>query len=490
MVRRLLLSYLTLTLLVLLALEIPFGVVYAHSETSTRSTALERDAVVLAEVVEEDVETADARELPALLTKFARGADTRVTIVDRHGNTLADSVPAAVRRPRRDLSHAPDIAAALRNQRTSGIMRDAGAQAYYATAPVASGTTVGGAVRLTSPTVATATRIHTAWTALAAAALAVLAAMTVIGLALARWITRPVRALERATAQLADGALTEPPAADLGPPELRRLAGEFTRTATRLQHLLRAQHRFAADASHQLKTPLTALRLRLENLEPDLHPHAQHNLDSALAEIDRLVRMIQGLLALARAESSETAPVPVDPDAILNDRADTWNAFATDRGITIARTGNRVGQVWAVPGALEQIVDNLLANALRAAPPGTTVTLARTVATDRGGDHAPHVEVHVTDEGPGMSDSERANAFDRFWRAPNAPADGTGLGLAIARQLAHASGARIELRPAAGGGLNAVIRLRPVTPGRRHRHRPFPTTPDNPSSASTVSPPP
>ena len=482
MVRRLLLSYLTLTLLVLLALEIPFGIVYAHSETSTRSTALERDAVVLAEVVEEDVETSDARELPALLTKFTRNADTQVTIVDRHGDTLADSAPAAVR-PQRDLSHAPDIAAALRNQRTSGIMRDAalGGEVYYATAPVASGTTVGGAVRLRAPTADTVTRIHTAWTGLAAAALAVLAAMTVIGLALARWITRPVRALERATAQLADGSLTEPPAADLGPPELRRLASEFTRTATRLQHLLRAQHRFAADASHQLKTPLTALRLRLENLEPDLRPHAQRNLDSALSEIDRLVRMIQGLLALARAESSETAPVPVDPDAILNDRADTWNAFATDRGITIARTGNHVGQVWAVPGALEQIIDNLLANALRAAPPGTTVTLARTVAADRGCDHAPHVEIHVTDEGPGMSDSERANAFDRFWRAPTAPADGTGLGLAIAQQLAHASGAEVELRPAAGGGLNAVIRLRPIAPGRRHRHRPFPTTPDNPS---------
>ncbi|MDF3287750.1 sensor histidine kinase [Streptomyces silvisoli] len=487
MVRRLLLSYLTLALLVLLALEIPFGIVYARSETSTVSTSLERDVVVLAELVEEDVETSDARELPALLAKYAHRAGTRVTIVDRHGNTLADSASAAAG-PHRNLLRAPDIAAALRNQRTSGTMRDAmlGGEVYYSTAPVAYRTTVGGAVRLSAPTFETINRIHTAWMALAAAALAVLSAMTVIGFALARWITRPVRELERATAQLADGSLTEPPAVNLGPPELRRLASEFTRTAARLQHLLRAQHRFAADASHQLKTPLTALRLRLENLEPDLHPHAQHNLDSALSEIDRLVRMIQGLLALARAESSETAPVPVDPNVILSDRADTWNAFATDRGIGIALAGDRVGRVWAVPGALEQIVDNLLANALRAAPPGTTVTLAHSVAAGRDSGHA-YVEIHVTDEGPGMSDVERANAFDRFWRAPNASPDGTGLGLAIAQQLAHASGGDIELRPAAGGGLDAVIRLRPIEPGRRHRHRPFPATPDEPSGRAAMA---
>lgn len=486
MVRRLLLSYLTLALLVLLALEVPFGIVYARSETSTLRTALERDAVVLAELVEEDVETADARALPALINKYSRRADTRVTIVDQHGSVLADSSPGPDT-ARRSLIRAPDIATALlRNQRTTGIMRDAAlrADAYYATAPVAAGAGVRGAVRLTAPTADTVARIHAAWTLLAIGGLSVLGAMTVIGLALARWITRPVRELERATAQLAHGSLTEPPAADLGPPELRRLATEFTRTATRLQHLLRAQHRFAADASHQLKTPLTALRLRLENLEPDLQPRAQHNLDSALSEIDRLVRMVQGLLALARAESAESATVPVDPNAILDDRAGTWAAFATDRGIVIDLVGHQVDQVWAVPGALEQIVDNLLANALRAAPPGTTVTLARTTAADHDGDRAPYVEIHVTDQGPGMSDSERAHAFDRFWRAPNAASDGTGLGLAIAQQLAHASGGEIDLRPAAEGGLDAVIRLRPITPARRQRHRPHPNSPHSSSIAS------
>ncbi|MGW7002133.1 ATP-binding protein [Streptomyces sp. NPDC054933] len=482
MVRRLLLSYLTLALLVLLALEVPFAIVYAHSETSTLSTAMERDAVVLAGLVEEDIETGDAHELPAVISSYTRRTNEHVIVVDRKGDVLADSSPAAVTSGR-NLAHAPDIATALRDERARGTMRDPvlHGDAYYATAPAASGPLMRGAVRLTAPTADTVARIRTAWTVLAVCGLCVLGAMTVIGLALARWITRPVRELERATTQLADGSLTEPPATDLGPPELRRLADSFTRTAARLQHLLRTQHRFAADASHQLKTPLTALRLRLENLEPDLHPRAQHNLDHALSEIDRLVRMVQGLLALARAESAETTPEPVDPDAILDDRARTWAAFAADRDVAIDLTGHRVGQVWAVPGALEQIVDNLLANALRAAPPGSTVTLSRALLPGRGVDGEPRVELHVTDQGPGMTDVERAHAFDRFWRSPNAGSDGMGLGLAIAQQLAHACGGDIDLRPAPGSGLDAVIRLRPITPERRHRHRNFPPAPGGPT---------
>ncbi|MEV7448194.1 HAMP domain-containing protein [Streptomyces nigra] len=99
-----------------------------------------------------------------------------------------------------------------------------------------------------------------------------LVAVAAIAFALAHWVTGPVRALERATAELADGSLKAPPTTSQGPPELRRLANTFTRTATRPQHLLQVQRAFASEASHQLKTPLTALRLRLENFEPYLDP--------------------------------------------------------------------------------------------------------------------------------------------------------------------------------------------------------------------------
>ena len=106
----------------------------------------------------------------------------------------------------------------------------------------------------------------------------------------------------------------------------------------------------------------------------------------------------------------------------------------------------------AVPGALEQILDNLLANALEVAPTGSTVE----VHIEQSG---PDTEIHVIDHGPGLDDAARARAFDRFWRAPDAPIGGTGLGLAIVRQLAEQSGGHAELRAAPGGGLDAVVTL-------------------------------
>ena len=230
------------------------------------------------------------------------------------------------------------------------------------TMPAASGSLVRSAVRVTASTATVAGHARRMWLILGLVALGVLAAAAVIGFAISRWITRPLRALEQATVEFADGVLSQPPDESAGPPEPRRLSAAFTRTANRLQHLLQAQHLFAAEASHQLKTPLTTLRLRLENLEPELHPATHAGLDDALGEIDRLDRLVHGLLALARLENSATKPQAVDLDAVVAERAETWSAFAAEHDVTIT-------VVVAVPGAVEQIIDNLLANALRVALP-------------------------------------------------------------------------------------------------------------------------
>ncbi|WP_436845624.1 sensor histidine kinase [Streptomyces shenzhenensis] len=273
--------------------------------------------------------------------------------------------------------------------------------------------------------------------------------MAVVAFTLARWITRPLRTLEAATAQLADGRLTSPP-------ELRSLAASFTHTATRLQQLLKAQQAFASEASHQLKTPLTALRLRLENFEPHLDPRAHGSLEEAVGEVERLGRMVQGLLALARLENSATTPEPADLDRVIADRVAMWEPLAAEQYVALAVTGRPAGRVWAIPGALEQIIENLVANALRVSPPGSTITLHR----------APSAELHVIDQGPGMTETDRARAFDRFWRASGSRHDGTGLGLPIVRHLVHASGGGITLHPAPGRGLDAAVALRPVAGGR------------------------
>lgn len=351
MTRRLLAGYLGLVLLVLLGLEIPFGLLFVRAETSRLSNGIERDAGMLAELAEERIEENDTDELPELAADYAERTGARVVIVDRTGAVLTDS--ASLTPVGTDLSARPDIATALRNRTTVGTAPDpdSGTETRYVTVPGASGETIRGALRLSHPTDVLAGRVRDICLTLALTGLGVLAVATLIALALARWIIRPVHALERATTQLADGTLTDPPATHLGPPELRRLAASFTHTATRLQHLLASQRAFAAEASHQLKTPLTALRIRLENFEPHLDPAVHDSLDEAIDETERLARMIQGLLSLARLESTATTPETTDLDAVIADRAATWTAFAAEHRVHIITTGHPAGHVWAIPGA-------------------------------------------------------------------------------------------------------------------------------------------
>lgn len=455
MTRRLLISYLGLALLVLAGLEIPLGYIYARGEISRASQSVERDASMLAEITEENIEKGNLEALPDVVGDYATRTGGRVVVTDRTGIVLADSHAKGTAGT--DLSGEPDIARALRNEPTVAT----GDEVLSATMPGSSGTTVRGALRLTYPMAEVTARAHRIWGALALAGACILAAVALVAFTLARWITRPLRTLEAATAQLADGRLDNPPDATTGPPELRRLATSFTHTATRLQHLLKAQHAFASEASHQLRTPLTALRLRLENFEPYLDHRAHGSLEEAVGEVERLGRTVHGLLALARLENTATTPEPVDLDGVLAERAAMWEPLAAEQYVAVDITGPPIGQVCAIPGALEQIIDNLVANALRVSPPGTTITLAR----------APETEFHVVDQGPGMSETDRARAFDRFWRSSDSHHDGTGLGLPIVRHLVHASGGEITLDSAPGGGLDARVRLRPVTGGRSRTER-------------------
>jgi signal transduction histidine kinase len=141
------------------------------------------------------------------------------------------------------------------------------------------------------------------------------------------------------------------------------------------------------------------------------------------------------------------------------DRRDAWAAFADERGVRIELQIEPGLRARATPGRLEQVLDNLLNNALEVAPEDTAVTLTARRDRDR-------VAVRVADAGPGMSDDEMRRAFDRFWRA-EAPAEngGFGLGLAIVRQLVIADGGEVELAGSAGGGLEVVVRLRAGTDG-------------------------
>jgi signal transduction histidine kinase len=455
MTRRLLASYLSITAFVLLIIEVPLGVVFARAERDRLVAAVERDATVLATVVEDALEAGATGGLDPVAAGYQDRTGGRVVVVDRAGVTVADSDPPAP--GRRDLSTRPEIAAALRGEHTAGSRFSAtlGGTFLYVAVPVASQGQVYGAVRITYPTATVDARVRRVWLALAVVAVVVLGVVALVGLALARSTTRPMRALEQATTAVARGDLEARAPTDQGPPEVRRLAASFNDMAARLGRLLEAQRAFVADASHQLRTPLTALRLRLENLEATMPAAAAGDLGAAAAETGRLARLVDGLLALARAEAAPGRREVVDLAAVVADRQAAWAPLAAEQDVELAVQPGPAAAVWAVPGAVEQVLDNLLENALRFAPVGSSVELA--VRQAEG-----WVELHVTDQGSGMPADQRERAFDRFWRGPASDRDGSGLGLAIVRQLLEASGGTAGLQPNPDGGLDAVARLRPA----------------------------
>ncbi|WP_326549837.1 sensor histidine kinase [Micromonospora sp. NBC_01813] len=478
MTRRLVASYVGVALVVLLLLEIPLGYLYGLSEHRRVETELEHSAEVLAafvdETVREDAHPAGGPghgdRLRLLAVETAGQVGGRVDIVDRTGVLLASSDPAAAAGTA--LGDLPEIRTALRSDRHVGIRTGDvdGVESLSVAVPVQPAA-IRGAVRLTVPVAPVRNGIIVVWSWLAAAGAGVLVIVTLLAFALARWIVRPVRALEGATRQLADGTLTAPPVRHAGPPELHRLTVTFHQAAGRVQRLLDAQRSFAGHASHQLKTPLAALRLRLENLEDEVPPAARSGFTAALAETDRLAQMVDTLLALARSEQVPAKPQPIDCDRVVADRVSLWEPLMRQRGVKLRVTGGPVGTVRAVDGAVDQMLENLLANALCVAPSGSTITVDRSVAPpplDSGDGEQLTVPqgveqltvLRVVDEGPGLTDEQRSRAFDPFWRAAGAPKGGTGLGLTLVRRLAEASGGRVELRPGPGGlGLDAVITL-------------------------------
>ena len=457
MTRRLLASYLTITAIVLVMLMVPLGVFYAQRERERLASAVEHDANVIATLYEDALEEGTALDpVPADTYQDRTGA--RVVVVDTAGISQVDTGDVVDR----DFSTRPEIEAALDGVRTSGSRRSdtLGTDLLYVAVPVASGGTVHGALRITLDTSDVNERIRTFWLSLAAIAAVVLTAVALIGWVIARSVTRPLRELTASAARFAGGDLSVTEHVAEGPPEIRALDTTMGTMAQRLDAVLSDQRRFVADASHQLRTPLTALRLRLENLQSDLAesgspPHDEHTdeaLERAIGETERLTELVSNLLQLARADDNPATDV-ADLDALVRDRVDTWTAIAEERGVELRHHSTRSPtMVQCVPGAIEQILDNLFDNALAVSSPETTIETEIAAPT-----HG-FVELRVVDHGPGLPDDAKRDAMRRFWRG-DTTRPGTGLGLAIVDTLATASGGTATLADTAGGGLTVVIEL-------------------------------
>ncbi|MFZ4537628.1 sensor histidine kinase N-terminal domain-containing protein [Propionivibrio sp.] len=228
------------------------------------------------------------------------------------------------------------------------------------------------------------------------------------------------------------------------PEELQPLTEAFNSMLARMQHNMDAQHRFISDAAHQMRTPLTALKMQAqlamrENDPKQLH-YAMKNISSS---VDRASHMVNQLLALARAEASEhseQALVPVDLDKLLHEIVETWVIRALDRQIDLGY--EPAGPVYILGNVflLREMINNLLDNALRYTPDEGRVTV-RVVAQ---GDF---VLLEIEDSGIGISDEDVHKVFDRFYRVEGTGVEGSGLGLAIVREIAELHRAAASLRP-------------------------------------------
>lgn len=407
-------------------------------------------AEVVATSATEFVKPPQPGPLQRIAEKSAESVRGRVIVVDKQGRLLADSAGAPLGRSYDDR---PEIESALQGH-SEQITRNSetlGEEILATSIPVLDHGHPIGAVRITQSIDAVHRAVKTSILDIAALAGVVLLLGLIAGALIAQQIARPIRRLDAAARNVAEGDLDTTVAVE-GSTEQRSLARAFNEMTGRIKRLLRVQQDFVADASHQLRTPLTGLRLRLEGLAERFRgqPPVERELEAAMGEIDRLSLIVDELLILSRAGEHELPGERIDLRAAAERAASRWRAAAAERGIELEIATGEGGEGWCAGPDLERALDSLIENALTYSPAGSAVVL-----------EAAPGRLAVLDGGPGLAPGEEEAVFERFSRgsAGRKGAKGTGLGLAIARELTRQWGGDVRLRNREGGGLTATIQL-------------------------------
>ncbi len=453
MTLRIVLALLTLTAAVLAAAAVPLALQAADHERDAFVNAAEGTARSIAAIAE--AKLADHAADPPLTSAMFRAAreQDELLVLNAKGRVVA-----AQGTPKDEWGRV-----AAEAEESGGTSAELTKDRVVVVEPVWSGGRIQsapvGLVILERPLDPLNQNIEELWLYLAALSGAAMAAAALIAVYFARWVSKPLARLDTATRQIADGELTVRARTGSGPPELRRLAATFNMMAGRLETLVHGHRAVLADVSHQLRTPLTALRLRLDLLAADSAPKDADEFAGAQEEIARLSRLVDGLLATARAESMTEQLENIDVVAAVSERVAAWQPVGDAHGVKlVAETPEEAGSgrspdrplVALGSGHLEQILDNLLDNAIDAlGDEGGSVVVS--VARSAAG-----TTITVADDGPGMTPQERSRAFLRF---SSGSASGTGLGLAIVHRLVASNGGTVRLDTTPGGGLTVALQF-------------------------------
>ncbi|MFC6089008.1 HAMP domain-containing sensor histidine kinase [Saccharothrix sp. BKS2] len=450
MLRRLLVLIVPLLVALVAALGVPLA--FAVAQRESQETYLDRlgDASRFASLAENALASDRLTALRDELIRYDQLYGIEAALIGADGDVVASS------RQGFDRAGDPHVATGL-EAAFSGYRGEAEQFIWpwervdlVVVEPVGRDSEVVAAVVTVSPTEGLRAAILRQWGVLALIGLVPMLAVVAVAWPMSRWVLRPVRRLDEATAAVAGGELDARADEVGGPPELRRLAASFNAMVDVVGRALRRQRAFVADASHQLRNPLASLRLAVDNLAPHLTDEAGREAQRIAAdEAEEMGRVLDALLAATRLDSASAAE-PVDVDSLLATHVPGWRALAGRvRLVVDVPPGLRV---LAPPGGLGSVLDELVGNAVRLSG-ATTIRLW----AERTGDHT---ELHVTDDGTGLTADERAAALGRFWRAPrHQNVAGTGLGLSICAELVASAGGELVLRPTGPHGVDAVVRL-------------------------------
>jgi signal transduction histidine kinase len=440
--------------LAVVALEVPLASSVADRIDAEVKSQARGQADVVAASLSDLLGPGDRRDRDGLVDVAATNVRGRVIVVDARGDLLADSEGTP---PGRSYAGRPEIGVALSGRPDQRERRSEtlGENLLLTSIPIIVEGRTAGAVRVSQAVDAVDRAVWRSVAGLILIGLLVIGLGLLAGSVVAGQIARPMGRLDSAARRVAEGDLATRAQVE-GSAEQRSLAATFNDMTARLERLVRSQRDFVADASHQLRTPVTGLRLRVEAARADTRePEVAEELDAALAELDRLTHIIEELLQLSQAGERSAGGERLALAELGARAAERWDALAAEKEQRLVADGlGGSGAAWLSRADADRILDALVENAIKYSPPGSAIE----VAALAGG-------VEVRDRGPGIADGEEEQVFERFHRGGagrGGGAPGTGLGLTKARELAPTRGGDVTLRRRDGGGTVAVLTLPPA----------------------------
>jgi signal transduction histidine kinase len=437
-------------------LEVPLAINLQRRVLSEVQSSAEAGALLVAANIG-GARTAHPTILQRYVTQhFPDHENGRVIVIDPDGVLIADSTGSQNLGQNYATPRRPELMRVLQTPEATSEIRHSdtlGQDLLVAAAPIIDETTLYGAVRVSQLMGDVQERGRRVIAGLVIIGLGALFAGLIVAFVLAGSFSRPLRKLAAVAKRLGGGDLTARAETIEGASEIVQLARSFDDMADRVEATVKAQREFVSNASHQLRTPLTGMKLRIEAaMAGGPSEDVRRQLEAADTEVDRLAEIVNRLLVMAR-RIEEGGPSEIDLDEAVHRALERWRERASQQGATLTATGEG-GRALGESADLDQILDNLIDNAVAYAP-GPVV-----IETGRADGRA---FLAVKDVGPGIAADERHRVTDRFFRGRTAPKGGTGLGLAIVRDLAEKWGGTVIVGPADGGGTRIEVRLNAVT---------------------------